>query len=226
MITVTHLGKEYVKGKRVLDDLNFDIEKGEMVFIIGESGAGKSTLIKIITREIAPTEGIIEFYDSNRESLVNIFSYKPYIYRRNIGIVFQDFKLIQSKTCYENIAYPLRVLGESNSRIDKKVNDILKATGISYIKNKYPNEISGGEQQRVGIARALINRPLLLLADEPTGNLDFQTRKEIMDLFVEANNRGTTILMVTHDNGAVKYVKKGRILYIHKGRLLEDVKIE
>ncbi|MCX7831196.1 MAG: ATP-binding cassette domain-containing protein [Acidobacteria bacterium] len=222
MISFSHVTKIYKNGVKAVDDITFDIAPGEFVYFVGESGAGKSTIIKLITKEELPTQGVVSFLDPQKGERVNISKLKTHIYRRKIGIVFQDFKLIKDKTVYENIAYPLQVLGENKNKIRNRVNEVTELVRINNLLNKFPHELSGGEQQRVAIARAIINRPSLLLADEPTGNLDFRTTEEIMNLLSEINKMGTTILMVTHDIQAVKCVK-GRIIQVYKGRIINDI---
>lgn len=222
MLYFDNVKKSYEKDKEVLKNINLHIAKGQMVFVIGLSGAGKSTLMKLITREIKPTSGNIRIWDKDKNAHVNIDTIKPYIYRRNIGIVFQDVNLIDEKDVFDNIAFPLQVLGEGRKKIAEKVNEVLSMTGIEHLKFKRPKELSGGEKQRVGIARALVNRPSILIADEPTGNLDYKTTESIMNLLSHINSLGTTVIMVTHDVNAVNN-SKGRILQIHDGIIYNDV---
>lgn len=222
MLMLENITKSYDKENLVLRDINLNIKKGEMVFIVGLSGAGKTTLMKLITREEQPTTGNIFIYDKDLQQMANIENYKPHIYRRKLGIVFQDYKLIDTKTVFENIAYPLQVFGENTTKIKDRVKHITETVGIDYLINKYPSELSGGESQRVGIARALINNPSILLLDEPTGNLDYRTTADIMNILTEINRRGTTIIMVTHDTKAVESCS-GRILQVHDGMIIKDI---
>lgn len=222
MLYLKNVVKRYNSDKTVLKDINLHIHQGEMVFVVGLSGAGKSTLMKLITREEKPTSGTIQIYDNAIGKLVNIDDIKPHQYRRNIGIVFQDVNLIEEKNVFENIAFPLQVLGVGKKEISKRVSEVLQMTGISNLRDKKPNELSGGEKQRVGIARALVNKPSMLIADEPTGNLDYKTTESIMHLLSHINKLGTTIIMVTHDINAVNN-STGRILQIHNGGIHNDV---
>lgn len=222
MLYFRDVKKSYTKDKLVLKGINLHIRKGEMIFVIGLSGAGKSTLMKMITREEKPTSGTIQIFNEETHSLVNIDTIKPHIYRRKIGIVFQEVNLIEEKSVFDNIAFPLQVLGENKKTITQRVNEVLSMTGIEYLKNKMPSELSGGEKQRVGIARALINKPSLLIADEPTGNLDYKTTESIMNLLSHINKLGTTVIMVTHDINAVNN-STGRILQIYDGIIYNDV---
>lgn len=201
-----------------LSDVNIKIRDGEFVFLVGPSGAGKSTFIKLILKEIEPDEGSIYFDDMEVTSMSNRLV--P-MYRRNIGIVFQDFRLLQKKTVYENVAFAMEAVHQKRKLIKKQVPHILNLVGISEKANRYPHELSGGEQQRVAIARAIVNNPKLLIADEPTGNLDPEKSWEIMNLLNQINLRGTTIVMVTHEKDIVDRMGK-RVIQIEAGRVVRD----
>ena len=222
MLTLENVSKSYTKNIPVLKNINLHIKKGEMVFIVGLSGAGKTTLMKLITREEKQSSGTIKVLNPSTGERLDIENIKPHIYRRNIGIVFQDYKLISTKNVYDNIAYPLQVFGKSSKEIKRRVEEVVQTIGIEYLLYKYPNELSGGEKQRVGIARALVNKPQILLADEPTGNLDYKTTDDIMRLLSIINKQGTTIIMVTHDTNAVSRCH-GRILQVHDGEIIQDI---
>lgn len=203
-----------------LDDLTLEIEKGEFVFLVGPSGAGKSTLIKLLFRELLPTRGEIYFFGRNlarldKKALLN--------HRRQIGMVFQDFRLLKQKTVFENIAFALEVLGKSPKEIAWKVAEVLEKVGLAGKEKSFPLELSGGEQQRVGVARALVKDPLLLLADEPTGNLDRYTSRQLMELFETLNSEGTTVVIATHAWDLVDRMQK-RVISLDKGRLVRDEK--
>lgn len=221
MITLDHVYLEYNRTRIALRDINIHIDKGEFVFVVGASGAGKSTFVKMLTHEILPYKGTVVVNGVEVNKLKK--SKVPY-YRRKLGIVFQDFRLLQEKTVFENIAFVLRVTGaKSKKEIQEKVTRVLDLVGLRNKANEMPNQLSGGEQQRVAIARALVNRPLLLIADEPTGNLDPVTTQEIMDLFNNINHMGTTIIMVTHNKDLVNAMHK-RVVSIEDGRIVSDVK--
>ena len=221
MIILKHLSKEYVEGVPALKDVNLHIRAGEFVFIVGDSGSGKSTLIKLLTKELDPTSGkiIINKKDLSKVSHRNI----PY-YRRNIGCVFQDFRLLKDRDVYENVAFAQRVISAPNRAIKKNVPKILSLVGLAAKYKSRPTELSGGEQQRVAIARALVNEPKILLADEPTGNLDPGNAWEIMKLLEEINARGTTVLVVTHNMDIVNQMKK-RVITIKQGTVASDEQI-
>ena len=195
MIKFENVSKSYKGEKFALEDINIDIKKGEFVFLVGSSGAGKSTFIKLLLKEESPTTGriIINDIDTTELSRRKI----PKL-RRSMGVVFQDFRLLPNKTVYENIAFAMEITGNKAKDIRRKVPTILSMVGLSDKAKSYPSELSGGEQQRVGIARAIINNPALLIADEPTGNLDPKNATEIMKLLKDINNRGTTVLVATH----------------------------
>lgn len=218
MIQLFNLCKAYSKDGNALEDLNLKIPKGDFVYITGPSGAGKSTLLKLLYATEKPTRGQILI---NGQNVTRMGSSKiPYL-RRQLGIVFQDFKLIASRTIFENVSFPLEVRGKKRFEISKKVYQALKSVGLEHKLTKHPLELSGGEQQRVAIARALVMEPLVLLADEPTGNLDPEVTLEIMDLFKSANARGTTILLATHDREMIRKFPR-RQLSLDAGRLVED----
>ncbi len=203
-----------------LDNVSFKIEDGEFVFLVGKTGAGKSSAIKLLTGEIKPTSGdvIVDgiYVSSLRRSKI------PYL-RRAQGVVFQDFRLLPNKTVYENVAFAMEIIGKKKKEIKRKVPKILELVGLSERARNYPNEISGGEQQRVSIARALVNSPSLIIADEPTGNLDVETSNEVMKLFDEINKMGTTIVMVTHSEKIVNDMKK-RVIQLENGSIVRDEK--
>ena len=201
-----------------LSDVNIKINDGEFVFLVGPSGAGKSTFIKLILKEIEPDEGSIYFDDMEVTSMSNRLV--P-MYRRNIGIVFQDFRLLQKKTVYENVAFAMEAVHQKRKLIKKQVPHILKLVGISEKADRYPHELSGGEQQRVAIARAIVNNPQVLIADEPTGNLDPEKSWEIMNLLNQINMRGTTVVMVTHEKDIVDRMGK-RVIQIEAGKVVRD----
>lgn len=220
MIKLEHVSKSYSAGIPALNDVNLEIEDGEFVFIVGDSGSGKSTLIKLLLKELEPSEGIIMI---NGKNLGKIRRRQIPKFRRNIGVVFQDFRLLKDRNVYENIAFAQKVIGESTRSIKKKVPSFLSMVGLAAKYRSYPKELSGGEQQRVAIARALINEPSILLADEPTGNLDNNNAWEIMKLLEEVNERGTTVIVVTHNMEIVKVMKK-RVITVQKGVIVSDSK--
>ena len=215
MIQLFHIAKSYDDRNIVLKDVNMFIDKGEFVFLTGPSGAGKTTLLKMLFLDEKPTKGQILIHNKNISRLKN--NSIPFL-RRNMGVVFQDFKLINHRTVFENVAITLEILKTPKKTIDKKVNDILRSVSLEHRKDYFPLELSGGEQQRVAIARALVNDPAILLADEPTGNLDPIITLEIMKLFEKANSNGTTILIATHDNSLIERYKK-RVLYLKNGKI-------
>lgn len=218
MIEFKNVDFSYDNEANVLNDINLKIEKGEFVFIVGSSGAGKSSIFKLLRREEKATNGevIVGGYNLSRLAEKDI----PY-YRRTLGVVFQDFRLIPSLTVYENVAFALRVINVSSRDIRRRVPYILGLVGLGSKSKKYPDQISGGEQQRVALARALVNNPSLIIADEPTGNIDPELAFEIMHLLYEINRAGTTILVVTHDH---KLVQKfgGRVITIESGKIVSD----
>lgn len=205
-----------------LVDVNLTIDEGEFVFIIGGSGAGKSTLLKLLTREIKPSAGKI-FVKGRR--LKRIRNNKIAYYRRNIGMVFQDFKLLKNRNVFENVAFAMEVIEEKPARIKRKVPETLGIVGLLGKEKSFPNELSGGEQQRVAIARAIVNEPDIILADEPTGNLDPKNSQEIMNILEDINKKGTTVIVVTHNHEIVKSMNK-RIILMENGRIIQDEKSE
>ena len=218
MIKLEHVSKSYTAGIPALNDVSLDIEEGEFVFIVGDSGSGKSTLIKLLLKELEPTEGTITI---NNKKLNKIKRRQIPKFRRNIGVVFQDFRLLKDRNIYDNVAFAQKVIGESNRSIKKNVPSMLSMVGLAAKYRSYPRQLSGGEQQRVAIARALINEPKILLADEPTGNLDNHNAWEIMKLLEELNSRGTTVVVVTHNLEIVKAMNK-RVITMKKGVVVED----
>jgi cell division transport system ATP-binding protein len=214
----THgLGKAYGRGLYALRDLTLTVEKGEFVFLTGPSGAGKSTLLRLLLLQERPTEGSAIVGGRN---LVRLSRREVQAYRRTVGFVFQDFKLIPSKTVFENVSFALRVLGVPIEHQRRRTYQVLKWVGLQHRLNAYPLQLSGGEQQRVAIARALVNEPQLVLADEPTGNLDPDLSLEIMNLFRDINASGTTVLVATHDRELIKWVGR-RTIHLEHGRVLE-----
>ena len=218
MIEISKLTKTYDRGTKALRDVNITIDDGEFVFITGRSGSGKSTLIKILLKEVEPTSGRVVVNDMNLGRMPRRYVPK---YRRRLGVVFQDFRLLKDKTVYENVAFAQRVIGESGRTIREAVPQMLKMVGLSSKYKFFPHQLSGGEQQRVAIARALINRPEILLADEPTGNLDPHNAMEIMGLLEKINRRGTTVIVVTHSHEIVDMMKK-RVITIDRGMVIRD----
>ena len=218
MIVFERVTKIYEPGVTALDDVSFIIEKGEFVFIVGASGSGKSTMVRLLLKELEPSGGRI--FVGGRD-LGRLKRSKVPLLRRNVGCVFQDFKLLPNRTAAENVAYALKVQGEGRSSIRHKVPEVLNLVGLSHKTNSLPDELSGGEQQRVSIARAFVNHPALLICDEPTGNLDPDTSVGIMQLLYRINRAGTTILMVTHDREMVDKMRK-RVIALDSGRLARD----
>ena len=204
--------------EKIQHDVNITIDDGEFVFITGRSGSGKSTLIKILLKEVEPTSGRVVVNDMDLVKMPRRYVPK---YRRRLGVVFQDFRLLKDKTVYENVAFAQRVIGESSRTIRESVPHMLKMVGLSSKYKFFPHQLSGGEQQRVAIARALINRPEILLADEPTGNLDPHNAMEIMGLLEKINRRGTTVIVVTHSHEIVDMMKK-RVITIDRGMVIRD----
>lgn len=218
IIVIDNVTKSYQAGVPALSDVNIRIKKGEFVFIVGDSGSGKSTLIKLLLRELTPTSGGIYVlnYDLNR-----IRHRKIPKFRRNIGVVFQDFRLLKDRNVYENVAFAQRIVQVPGKQIRKNVPAILATVGLAGKYKARPNRLSGGEQQRVAIARALVNKPSILLADEPTGNLDPKNSMEIMRLLEEINEAGTTVIMVTHNKDIVNAMQK-RVITLHRGVVVSD----
>ena len=218
MIKLEHVSKSYSAGIPALNDVSLNIEEGEFVFVVGDSGSGKSTLIKLLLKELEPTEGTITI---NGRKLNKIRRRQIPKFRRNIGVVFQDFRLLKDRNIYDNVAFAQKVIGESNRSIKKNVPKLLSMVGLAAKNRSYPRQLSGGEQQRVAIARALINKPKILLADEPTGNLDANNAWEIMKLMEEINEQGTTVVVVTHNLEIVKAMNK-RVITMQKGVVVDD----
>jgi cell division transport system ATP-binding protein len=209
---------KYASGDLGLDQATFSVDRGEFVFLIGSSGSGKSSLIRTLIKEVDPTAGTIRVAGRDLSKITR--AKVPY-YRRNLGVVFQDFKLLPSRTVYDNVAYALASTGHSRKEIRAKVPDILRLTGLSLKLHNYPDQLSGGEQQRVSIARAFVNHPPLLLADEPTGNLDPDTSIDIMRLLYRINRAGTTVMVASHDNILVNRMRR-RVLELSRGRVIRD----
>ena len=218
MIRLENVSKTYSNGVEALKDINIHIEEGEFVFIVGDSGSGKSTLIKLLLKELEPTEGTIEVDGITLGKMKRRFV--P-VYRRKIGCVFQEFRLLKDRNVYENVAFAQRVVATPGKRIKKDVPKILSMVGLAEKYRSLPKQLSGGEQQRVALARALVNRPSIILADEPTGNLDPKNSRDIMKLLTELNNRGTTVVVVTHDREMVNLMKK-RVIAMRKGVIISD----
>jgi cell division transport system ATP-binding protein len=218
MIKTVDVAKEYKGGIMALDGLSLDIEKGEFVFIVGPSGSGKSTFLKLLTKEEEPTAGEVYVAGKNLSSLPRWRV--PYL-RRNVGCVFQDFKLLPNKTVFENVAFGLEVIGRPKNVVHRQVPQILELVGLGEKLDRFPDELSGGEQQRVSIARAFVNRPLILIADEPTGNLDPATSVGIMRLLDRINRTGTTIVMATHDHAIVDSMRR-RVVELEDGQVVRD----
>ncbi|MCI8907849.1 MAG: cell division ATP-binding protein FtsE [Angelakisella sp.] len=218
MITFKDVSKTYESGTHALHHVSLHVEKGEFVFIVGPSGAGKSTLIKMLLREETPTKGTVLV---NGYNLCTMKRRHIPAFRRTIGVVFQDFRLIPTMTVYENVAFALQVTNVSSKYIRRRVPYILDLLGLAKKARSYPPEISGGEQQRVALARALVNNPALIIADEPTGNIDPELSYEIVELLNEINRCGTTIVMVTHEHGLVSHFDH-RVIGIEKGRVILD----
>lgn len=218
MIQLCKVCKVYPSGTTAMVDMDLFIDSGEFIFIVGSSGAGKSTLIKLLLREEIPTSGTLFVAGRDLGSLTDL---EVPFFRRSVGVIFQDFRLLPNKTVYENVAFAMEVIGAPRREIMVRVNQVLDLVGIRAKGRSYPTQLSGGEQQRVAIARAIVNQPLLVIADEPTGNLDPETSQEIMQLFEKINESGTTILMVTHDRPVVDAMKK-RVIEIRKGQIIRD----
>ena len=218
MVRLIDVYKEYDNGTKALKGVNLRIDDGEFVFLVGPSGSGKSTVIKLITGEIGATQGrlMVNGYNLNNIAVRQI----PYM-RRTLGIIFQDFRLIEKKTVYENLSFVMRAIGASNREVRRRIPYVLQLVGLENKENAYPGQLSGGEQQRVAIARALVNNPSMIIADEPTGNLDPQRSLEIMSLLERINELGTTVLVVTHEMGLVRRFAK-RVVTIENGLVTND----
>ena len=220
MIEISKLTKTYEKSSRALKDVSLTIDDGEFVFITGRSGSGKSTLLRILLKEVEPTSGRVVVNDMDLGLMPRRYVPK---YRRQLGVVFQDFRLLKDRNVYENVAFAQRVIGVSGRKIRESVPEMLRMVGLSSKYKSFPHQLSGGEQQRVAIARALINRPDILLADEPTGNLDPHNAMEIMGLLEEINRQGTTVVVVTHSSEIVNMMRK-RVITIQRGIVVGDEK--
>ncbi len=220
MIDLVDVTKSYGEGRPALSHANLHIDKGEFVFVVGSSGSGKSTLIKLLLKELNATSGNITVSGERLEVMKHRRVAK---YRRKLGVVFQDFRLLKDRNVYENVAFAQRVIGRPGSAIRRMVPEVLKEVGLSNKMKSLPDELSGGEQQRVAIARALVNRPDIILADEPTGNLDPQTSDEIMAILERINSRGTTVLVVTHNKDIVNAMRK-RVVTMKDGVIVSDEK--
>ena len=219
MIQLENVTKTYPKAARPsLDGVSVSIDKGDFVFFIGPSGSGKSTIVKLLLHEVAPTRGRVVVNDKDVSTLR---SWRIPHFRRSIGCVFQDFRLLPTRTAYENVAFALEVIGKSQAVARRVVPEVLELVGLGGKEHRYPQELSGGEQQRVAVARAFVNRPLILLADEPTGNLDPDTSIEIMRLLDRINRTGTTVVMVTHDSNIVNQMRR-RVVEIEGGKIVRD----
>ena len=218
MIHMKNVGKVYDSGIVALRDINVDIQKGDFVFVVGPSGAGKTTFTKMIFREELPTQGQLVVNGRNVTALKS--SEVPY-FRRSLGIIFQDYRLLPNRTVYENVAFAMQVIEAPRREIQKRVNHVLELVGLRYRARNFPTELSGGEQQRVAIARAIVNNPVIVIADEPTGNLDPETSWEIMKIFERINKNGTTIVMATHDKTVVDTMRK-RVIAIERSSIVRD----
>lgn len=218
MLEMIDVSKIYPGGSVALQDINVRIERGEFVFIVGPSGAGKSTFFKMLFREVLPSSGKVIV---NGHDLVKMTDKEIPYFRRQLGIVFQDYRLLPDRTVYDNVAFAMQVIETPYRKIKRRVNDVLDLVGLRKRAHAYPTELSGGEQQRIAIARAIVNAPILLIADEPTGNLDPETSWEIMDIFREVNKSGTTIVMATHDREIVDEMEK-RVIAIEHGHIVRD----
>ncbi|NLU51014.1 MAG: cell division ATP-binding protein FtsE [Syntrophomonadaceae bacterium] len=218
MVQMYNVSKTYLNGVKALNDISLKIDRGEFVFLMGQSGAGKSTLMKLLYREELPTRG--QIFIASR-SIVRMKTREVPLLRRNIGVVFQDSKLLENKTVFENVAFAMHVVGANRREIRERVEEALGLVGLKDKRDCYPSQLSGGQQQRAGIARAIVNRPLIVLADEPTGNLDADTSWGIMELLSEINKKGTTVIMATHAQDIVKRLGK-RVIVLNEGRLVAD----
>ena len=220
MITLENVSKSYSTGAPALNDISLHIDEGEFVFVVGDSGSGKSTFIKLLLRELLPTAGTITV---NGQDVAQLKRKEIPKFRRNLGVVFQDFRLLKDRNVYENVAFAQRIVQTPSKEIRKNVPSILSTVGLAGKYKARPKQLSGGEQQRVALARALVNKPPILLADEPTGNLDPKNSWEIMKLFEEINANGTTVVVVTHNREIVNAMKK-RVITMNKGVIVSDEK--
>lgn len=219
LVQFYNVSKVYKNGVKALNDISLKIDRGEFIFLMGPSGAGKSTLVKLLFREEIPTQG--QIFVAARSVVRMKRSEVPKL-RRSMGVVFQDFKLLDNKTVAENIAFAMKIVGAHDREIASRTAEVIEMVGLKGKEHSFPNQLSGGEQQRVGIARALVNRPLLLIADEPSGNLDLETAREIMELLYDINRKGTTIVMATHARELVKTAGK-RVVTLEAGRIISDI---
>lgn len=218
MIVMQHVNMVYPNSVGALNDINFSVERGEFVFIVGTSGAGKSTLIRLIGREFLPTSGSIRVFS---KEITRLRRREVSMFRRSIGVVFQDFRLLDKRTIYDNVAFAMQVVGATPREVRRRVPEALEMVGLTGKAKRKPHELSGGEQQRVCLARAIINQPSLVIADEPTGNLDPQTSWGIVDLLKTINIRGTTVIMATHDKEIVDRMKQ-RVVVLEDGQIVHD----
>lgn len=218
MIEYINISKKYSSGVMALSNINLRIKKGEFVFLVGQSGAGKTSLVKLLLKEVEPTKGKIMV---NGTDITKIRSKEIPFIRRSIGVVFQDFRLLPNKTIFENVAFAKEIIGASPRDTKRQVSSVLNLVGLSDKEDCYPNELSGGEQQRISIARAIVNKPDVVVADEPTGNLDPDTSWEIMKLLKEINKTGTTVIMVTHAKEIVNFMKR-RVIALEGGKIVRD----
>jgi len=219
MIIAENLTKIYDNGAKGIEHLSVRIDDGEFVFVVGSSGSGKTTLVRLLLREVAPTDGRLVVNGDDISALTH--SQMPY-YRRRMGVVFQDFRLLPNKTIYENVAFAMQIVGASNRDIRRSVPSVLALVGLQRKAKSYPDQLSGGEQQRTALARAIVNKPPLLLADEPTGNLDPDTAWDIVTLLEDINDRGTTVVVATHAKDIVDQMKK-RVITLRNGSLVRDI---
>ena len=219
MINIEHVSKVYPNGSAGVKDISIHIEKGEFVFFVGSSGSGKSTLIKLLLKELDPTEGKITINNTVTNDLPR--EKIPYL-RRNLGVVFQDFRLLPNKTVYENVAFAMQVIEASSKQIRRNVPAVLSLVGLAKKSRSYPSQLSGGDQQRTALARAIVNNPPILICDEPTGNLDPGTAWDIMDLLDDINKRGTTVVMATHAKDIVDMMQK-RVVTLRRGQVIRDI---
>ncbi|MFM2030786.1 MAG: hypothetical protein RI927_406 [Actinomycetota bacterium] len=219
MISISNVSKQYKGSPRpALNNVSLEVQKGDFVFLVGASGSGKSSLMRLMLREDVPTKGSVHVLGEN---LVGIPSRRVPFFRRRLGVVFQDFRLLPNKTVAQNVAFSLEVIGKSQGFIQEAVPEVLRLVGLDGKADRLPSELSGGEQQRVALARAIVNKPALLLADEPTGNLDPSTSQDIMALIERINLAGTTVIMATHDRGIVDRLKK-RVVELKDGEIIRD----
>lgn len=218
MIRMKNVSKIYPNGTMALSGLNIHVEKGEFLFVVGPSGAGKSTLFKLVNRKELPSQGELWVW---RKNVVQLKRKEVPMFRRNIGMIYQDFKLLPNKTVFENVAFALDVVEASRREVLRQVPAVLELVGLREKEKVFPSQLSGGEQQRVSLARAIVNHPMVLLADEPTGNLDPDTSWGIMELLVEINRRGTTVLMATHNRDIVNRMRR-RVIALESGRIMRD----